>query len=199
MGWARRLALVGVLCAGGTARAEPLPGVENITAEKVRVSEETHLRARLPGRLSIESAPRLFDASAFPITSSTVRGRKLLVGYSVRTDKAQLGLRAGYRYGLPLTETTRRASDEGLMLTSGGTLAISAGTVAWLALEVDGYQEVAGERLVRLDAVPGLRFRVGHDSPYDAGIGCLAVLKPLSTEGFGIERFAAVARISGRF
>lgn len=152
----------------------------------------------LPG-VTVEARTWLFDASTRTDHARVSRGRSLVFGYTLEGARASVQLRAGYRFGLPLEEAVLPASDEGWVLTSGGSFAISAGSVGRLQLDLDGFREVAGARLVRIDAVPGLRVHLNESRSLEAGVGCLAALQRTSSEGFGIERFAAIVQFGGGF
>ncbi len=143
--------------------------------------------------------PMFVEAQRLPVDRQVTRGQGLLLGYKLRSERAELLFRAGYRHGLPLAEAPV-FEDRSLLLTSGGSIAVSAGTVTWLQLDLDGFREIAGSRIVRLEAVPGLRFRFGRELPWEAGVGVLAALRPAAdSAGFGFERFAGVLQMCGRF
>ncbi len=143
---------------------------------------------------------RLFvSAQSLPVDRIGGRWRGLLLGYRMTHSRAEVQFRAGYRYGLPLAEVPVY-EDHPLVLTSGSAISVSAGTVTRLQLELDSFREIAGSRIMRLEAVPGLRFRFGVRSPVEAGMGMLAGLRPpWEGGGFLVERLTGVVQMSGQF
>lgn len=109
-------------------------------------------------------------------TASSPDGpRRFSLEYMMNGPQARLTLRAGYRYGLPFDEVER--VDDSVLLSAGGSVVVSAGTIAWLQLDFAGFRELAGARLLRLDAVPGIRLRPWK-LPVDVGAGLLVALSP---------------------
>lgn len=136
---------------------------------------------------------------SLPVDRATAGGLELLLGYRLYAPRAELLFRVGYRYGLPLVETPFY-EDTPVRLTSSGPVTVSAGTVARMQLEQDGFRDIAGSRIMRLAAVPGLRFRFGMRSPIEAGMGMLAgVRPPWARGGFLVDRVTGVVQMSGRF
>ena len=190
MGSARALALAGLVV------ATPAWAVGEVT-ERVETPPRLVPSARL-GVAGVDG-PMFVEAQELPVDRVVTRGQGLLLGYKLRSERAELLFRAGYRYGLPLADAPVY-EDRALLLTSGGSIAVSAGTVAWVQFDLDGFREIAGSRIIRLEAVPGLRFRFGRELPWEAGVGVLAALRPpADSGGFGIERFAGVLQMCGRF
>jgi hypothetical protein len=136
----------------------------------------------------------LVEASNQP----TGLGRAFAFGYSLDGKKTLFTVRAGYRFGLPLDEPVN-VTDDSVVLTSGGTLALRAGTVAWLEIAFDGFRELAGSRMIRLDAVPGIRVQPFRKAPIDVGVGCLASFRKTEGEHAYGRSFAAILQVAGRF
>ena len=185
MEWGRVL-LAGALVCAGAVSAQEQP-----EQDALELRAQTH--ASLLPVLALRTRVSLFDRARSAPPSAT----GLALGFTGDSIRAHVRLRPGFRYGLPL-DAEADPFDDGVRLTSSGWLAVTAGTVAWLQLDLDGFREIAGRRFMRLDAVPGLRFRAA-DSPYEAGLGALASLRPSSAEQFGIDRLAAMIQISARF
>jgi hypothetical protein len=138
------------------------------------------------------------EASRLLPDDSTRLGRSFAFGYALDGKKTLLSLRAGYRFGLPLDEAVS-ITDDSVVITSGGTLSLRAGTVAWLEIAFDGFRELAGSRMIRLDAVPGIRLQPFRDAPLDVGVGCLASFRRAEDEHVYGRSFAGVFQLSGRF
>ena len=85
------------------------------------------------------------------------------------------------------------------MLASGGTFTLSLGTVAWLQVDLEGFRELAGARIFRLDAVPGVRVRPWRELPVEAGAGVLvAFTDPLQHDPIP-TRLSGVLQLFGHF
>ncbi len=125
-------------------------------------------------------------------------GRGMAFGYALDGRRTVITVRAGYRFGLPLDDALAPA-DDSLVLRSGGTVKISAGTVAWLQLDFEGFRELAGARLWRFDAIPGIRVRPYPDAPVEAGLGCVASFASASGEGKSAGRLAGAFQLAGNF
>lgn len=190
MGWGRAVALVVGLCAFGAQADDGRAVLEQ--------RSEVGSQAPLVFGFQIELRQDLFAAPLRQEVHAAPGSRGLTLGYGLGAANTRVQLRAGFRYGLPLDEAPA-PEDAALVLTSGGSIAVSAGTVAWLQLDLDGFREIAGRRFMRLDAVPGLRFRLSEASPVEVGIGALASLRASSSDRFGVERFAGIVQVSGRF
>lgn len=135
--------------------------------------------------------PRMTESHALPDGTG-----KLALEYILNVPTARLTLRAGYRYGLPFDEVER--PDDSVLIAAGGTLSISAGTVAWLQLDLQGFRELAGARLLRLDAVPGIRIRPTA-LPLEFGAGVLVSFAP-TPEGLTFEqRLTKVIQLGATF
>lgn len=206
MGRSGALAAVAAALFAATAAQAATPTVlgerpalapELLLLKPMAATGEQRFGVRLSDALMLEARARLFSRSLPGEVGEPLTARGLVLGYSLGDAQARVQLRAGYRYGLP-SEAEPAHEDAGLVLTSGGSVAVSAGTVAWLQLDLDGFREVAGRRFMRLDAVPGLRFRLGDETPWEAGFGVLASLRPTSRDRFGIDRFAGLLQLSGR-
>jgi hypothetical protein len=200
MRWARALALVAAVCAAPAAGAVPVErSLDETVARWPAARPGVSAHADPSWVMPLPRAGLFIEARSRKAERDGTRGRGLLLGYLLRSPRAQVQFRAGYRYGLPLAEA-EVFDDPGLVLTSGSSVGISAGTVAWLQLDLDGFREIAGSRIMRLEAVPGLRFRFGDAVPWEAGFGLLAGFRPASgAAGLAIERFAGVVQLSGRF
>lgn len=128
--------------------------------------------------------------------SSPEGPRRLSLEYMLNAPQARLTIRAGYRYGLPFDEVER--VDDTVLLAAGGTLSVSAGTIAWLQLDFAGFRELAGARLLRLDAVPGIRVRPWK-LPLELGAGLLVAFVP-GRDGRSLEqRLTRVLQLGGTF
>jgi hypothetical protein len=101
-------------------------------------------------------------------------------------DRALWAFRAGYRHGLELGQGVEAP----VVLTSGGSIEIRAGTVAQLKMDLEGFHEVEGSRRVRLDAIPGVRVQPRWALPLSAGIGIALSARQVAPTTF--ERHCAV-------
>ncbi len=164
-------AMVALLC--GLGQVPGLQGRADVPAlerEQATPWLGWQASARLPGL----GLPLLLESQR-PVAAEPQQraGRGLSLGYLFATDQAALSLRAGYRYGLPMDVPELRVDDT-LVLTSGGTLKVSVGTIAWLQVDLEAFRELAGARVLRLDAVPGVRVALG---PVEAGAGVVVSTK----------------------
>lgn len=126
----------------------------------------------------------------------TGQSRRFSLEYMLQAPAARLTLRAGYRYGLPFDEVEH--GNDAVVLSAGGTLSISAGTVAWLQVDLQGFRELAGARLLRLDAVPGIRIRP-TGWPVEVGAGVLVSFAPGEGASSFDQRLTKVLQLGSTF
>ncbi len=145
----------------------------------------------------VQGGPLTVQAQRAPGVEPQRRaGNSFALGYLFGGQAARFGLRAGYRFGLPM-DVPEPTLEDTLVLTSGGTLRVSAGTVTWLQLDLEAFRELAGARVLRLDAVPGVRVALSQALPIEGGAGLVVSTK--TNDGVFQNRVAGLLQLGGRF
>jgi hypothetical protein len=169
------------------------------TTETPHAGQKVTRIAQLGGNLRLATEEPSWKAlNSYRVNS----GQGFSMGFLVGKRKAYVTLRAGYRNGLPMDDAMSGdygKLDDVFAITSGGTLVISVGTVAWLQFDLESFRELAGTRVSRLDAVPGVRIQPFKAIPLEAGAGLLISFKRPEGGGALARRYAGVFQILGYF
>jgi hypothetical protein len=117
-----------------------------------------------------------------PAPSGLVTHPGFSLGWVFGKADAQWALRVGYRRQLDAA-VDLGLNEVPIVLTSGSTLEIRAGTVAHVHFNLQGFREIEGQKRFRFDAVPGIRL-TPRGWPLSPGVGVALTVRQVAATRF---------------